>query len=49
MISTILSSVKIFLSSTNFTGAGSGGLASAKTAAELGKRVGIADYVRPSP
>lgn len=30
-------------------GGGSGGLASAKTAADLGARVGVADFVKPSP
>ena len=30
-------------------GGGSGGLAAAKTAAELGKTVLLADYVKPSP
>jgi len=30
-------------------GAGSGGLASAKRAAELGVKVGLADFVKPSP
>jgi len=30
-------------------GGGSGGLATAKMAAELGKLVGMCDYVRPTP
>lgn len=30
-------------------GGGSGGLASAKAAAKLGARVGLADFVKPSP
>lgn len=30
-------------------GGGSGGLASAKAAAKLGAKVGIADFVKPSP
>ena len=30
-------------------GGGSGGLASSKAAARLGKKVGLADFVKPSP
>ncbi len=30
-------------------GGGSGGLSAAKTAAKLGKKVGLADFVQPSP
>jgi pyruvate/2-oxoglutarate dehydrogenase complex dihydrolipoamide dehydrogenase (E3) component len=32
-----------------FPGGGSGGLASAKTAAKYGAKVGLADFVKPSP
>jgi thioredoxin reductase (NADPH) len=32
-----------------FSGGGSGGLASAKTAAKYGAKVGLADFVKPSP
>ena len=31
------------------TGGGSGGLACAKEAANLGAKVGVADFVKPSP
>ena len=39
----------VFLCFNISLGGGSGGLASAKAAAKLGKKVGLADYVRPSP
>ena len=49
MTSTTSSLVSNYDRELNFLGGGSGGLASAKTAGKLGKKVGMADYVRPSP